>query len=341
MRINKNLSLLSFSFAQCLMLPAIIRCLDRFNNKNGRIPDVSVEGQSFILKTSDGLTLKGIAYGSGDCAVFFSHGWTCNKDIFGFQVEHLKDRYLCVTYDQRGHGESEIPPGLDYSIETLACDLDGVIEMFDPASFVIAGHSMGGFAALKFLENYWEKYCKKLKGLILIDSTGIALLDAIIFGRLLSMIYPHPLGSLLQALGEKGCFADAIRGSIKHSSAAYLLIRLAAFGRRPSGKQVDFMTNMVMSTSFTSMALAAKSCLDFDCSDQLDKVKIPVLLLVGEKDCLTSLEANIRTQSKMPYARLVVYPGAGHCSLLERADLVNLEMAKFLDDVFTENGKKV
>lgn len=339
MRIHNTLLLLSFSLAQGLLFPGIIRYLDRFNNSSGKIPKPSADGRNFTVKTPDGVMLKGSAYGSGDLAVFFSHGWTCNRNIFGFQVEDLKDKYLCVTYDQRGHGESEIPPGLNYSTEALARDLDSVVEMFDPASFVIAGHSMGGFAALKFYEKYERKYGDRLKGLILIDSTGTALLDAIIFGRLISLIYPRPLGSLLSTLGEKGAFADVIRKLIKDSSAAYFLVRLAAFGNKPCGKQVEFMTDMVMSTNFTSMVLGAKSCLDFDFSEQLHKLKVPSLLLVGEKDRLTSLDANRRTQSKMLNAQLVVFPGAGHCTLLERADLVNLEITYFLGDVFTENDR--
>ncbi len=337
MHLFKALRFLALPLTQGYLLPSIVKYSDRLRDSNHHPSVPTVKGNQFTVKAADGLRLKGSACGSGMEAIFFVHGWTCNRNIFGFQVARFQDRYLCVTYDQRGHGESEIPGDLDYATETLASDLDRVIESFDPESFVIAGHSMGGFAALKFYENYSKKYSGRFKGLALIDSTGTALTDAIIFGRLISLVYPNPLGSLLSALGKRSDFADRIREFFKETSAAYLLMRLAAFGKTPSARQVEFMKDMVMSTKVTTIALAARSCLDFDFSDRLSEVKVPTLILVGDKDRLTSLDANVITQSKMPSAELILFPGAGHCTLIERPDLVNIEIERFLDGFFSKD----
>ncbi len=57
-------------------------------------------------------------------------------------------------------------------------------------------------------------------------------------------------------------------------------------------------------------------------------------LLEGDRDRLTNLEVNRRTGGLLPDARMAVFPGAGHCSLLETADEFNRELGLFLDEAF-------
>jgi pimeloyl-ACP methyl ester carboxylesterase len=91
---------------------------------------------------------------------------------------------------------------------------------------------------------------------------------------------------------------------------------------------------MILATPMTSLALAAKACLDYRCEYYLPEVDVPVVLLLGDLDKLTSLEANERTASLLPDSRMKVYAGAGHCSLLERREEFNDDLADFLDEVF-------
>lgn len=41
--------------------------------------------------------------------IVFTHGWTCNHGFFKKQVSKLTEKYKVITYDLRGHGDSERP----------------------------------------------------------------------------------------------------------------------------------------------------------------------------------------------------------------------------------------
>jgi len=56
---------------------------------------------------------------------------------------------------------------------------------------------------------------------------------------------------------------------------------------------------------------------------------------VGDRDKLTDLPSNRRTVELLPDAELVVFPDAGHCTLLERRDEFNAELEAFLDRAFS------
>lgn len=47
-------------------------------------------------------------HGAGDETIVFSHGLLMNAEMFSAQVEALRDRYRCITYDHRGQGRSAV-----------------------------------------------------------------------------------------------------------------------------------------------------------------------------------------------------------------------------------------
>ena len=56
--------------------------------------------------------------GSSDETIVFSHGLLFSGAMFANQVEHLKGRYRCITFDHCGQGQSEVAEG-GYDMETL------------------------------------------------------------------------------------------------------------------------------------------------------------------------------------------------------------------------------
>ena len=316
-------------------VPALIRALDR------RRPDLyegltaHVEADELEAVSADGTALRVRSYGEGEQVVIFAHGWTCSESIFRFQQRHLAGRYRVVTFDQRGHGKSEIPSSLDYHPDRLAEDLKAVVDLIDPAGFVVAGHSMGGFASFKFYERFGAGYAGRLKGMAIIDSTGTDLVEGIVFGKVIRRIPPDALSRFLVAAGRRSGFAEAAVRLLGNTPGAYMVVRWAAFGRKPCGAHVEHLREMVTGTPLTSVALAAKACLDFHCDYYLPNIRVPVLLLVGDRDKLTDLESNEKTARLIPDARLKVFPDAGHCTLLERRDEFNRELDLFLTEVFS------
>ncbi len=111
-------------------------------------------------------------------------------------------------------------------------------------------------------------------------------------------------------------------------------MRLTAYGQRPRGCYVEKQREMTFSTPVSTTFLSLKSIFDYHI-DSLEVVKVPALLLVGERDRLTNTDGNRRTAELLPEARLEVFPTSGHNSLLERWAEYNEQLEGFLGTVFS------
>ena len=65
--------------------------------------------------------------------------------------------------------------------------------------------------------------------------------------------------------------------------------------------------------------------------DQLDKIKTPTLIIVGDQDVATPPAKAERMHARIPGARLVIIHGAGHTSTVEEPEVVNAAIQEFLN----------
>ena len=82
--------------------------------------------------------------------ILFSHGYLMNNTMFNGQIDVFKDRFCCISFDHRGHGQSEVTKD-GYELDNLVTDAISLIEALnnDPAHFV--GMSTGGFVGCELL----------------------------------------------------------------------------------------------------------------------------------------------------------------------------------------------
>lgn len=105
------------------------------------------------------------SYGTGDHALVFIHGWTCNRALWEPQ-EPLYTKYRSILIDLPGHGESEAPWGIDYNHEFFARAADAVLQQEKVEHSVLIGHSLGGPLATMMLRLFPEK----VSGIVYVDS---------------------------------------------------------------------------------------------------------------------------------------------------------------------------
>lgn len=95
----------------------------------------------------------------------FLHGIMGQGRNWGSIAKKFSQKYQCLIFDQRGHGQSH-QPDKGYEIDDYVEDLKSLmLEVGWQAPVRVVGHSMGGRVALMFA----EKYPKWVKQLVIVD----------------------------------------------------------------------------------------------------------------------------------------------------------------------------
>jgi esterase len=104
-------------------------------------------------------------WGGGGPPLLFLHGGGLNAHTWDVVCVMLRDRYRCIALDQRGHGDSEWSPVIDYAIETQLADVEGLVQQLRLENPVLIGQSMGGLNSIA----YAIRHSREMKGLVVVD----------------------------------------------------------------------------------------------------------------------------------------------------------------------------
>jgi 3-oxoadipate enol-lactonase len=81
--------------------------------------------------------------------ITFIHGGGDNMNAWFNQVPVFTEKYKVLTYDVRGHGQTELPAGL-INTELWVKDLYALLKALKINETILVGHSLGGGIALNF-----------------------------------------------------------------------------------------------------------------------------------------------------------------------------------------------
>jgi pimeloyl-ACP methyl ester carboxylesterase len=303
---------------------------ERFGERRGE--------RSRTLSLPDGanLFIEETGPESGPAAIFV-HGSCMRTDMWHYQLPGIGGHRL-IFYDLRGHGMSQ-PKGDDaYTIERLAADLKLVISDSGASEVVIVGHSVGGMIALDLCRLYPELVGTSVKGLVLMNTTHRPAIETVIGGAPLARI-ERMVRRPLDAIGTRADYVDRLRKILKPTDTVFMAVSLAAFGPGASAKQIDFTYDMLAETSADVIFDLLKAYRDYEVTDHLEGVNLPVLVLGGTHDRITIGKASEEIAAGLPKAELKMLQGCGHMSMLERHREVGRSLEGFFDDVLGRPGQ--
>jgi pimeloyl-ACP methyl ester carboxylesterase len=292
-----------------------------------------LRGTRASVTSFDGTRLNVEELGSGPCLVF-SHGFSLTQDAWHYQRRDLPAGFRCVFFDQRGHGRSGQPRRDDYSLSALARDLLAVIDWTGERRVVVIAHSMAGMAALQLAMVSPEELGRRVAGLVLVGSTYTDALRGVtvsLTSRGAAQVRRGVVSAAFRFIGQDPIRAQQLRR--RGSDLGYLGTRLFGFGSSPSPSQVAFTDRMLASTDIEVWAKVFPSLIDFDHSEVLERIDVPTMIVVGDKDRLTPPVQARHMASKIPGARLLVLDDAGHMAFLEEHEVLNAELAAFAREV--------
>ncbi|MET8156315.1 alpha/beta hydrolase [Sphaerisporangium sp. NPDC005289] len=300
-------------------------------------PFGELRGRRTTVKTSDGVELYAEVDGPEDAplTVVFCHGYTLNLDSWHYQRRDLRDRYRLVFWDQRCHGRSARTPADDCTIDRLGDDLAEILRQLVPGPCVLVGHSMGGMTVMALADSRPELFGDKVRGVALI-STSAGKLAEITLGlpALVSKVVHWAAPPAVSVLGRRAALID--RGRQAGNDVSFLALRYLAFGdpSNVSPTVVDFAESMIRSTPTDVIADFYPALMSHDKLAALDIVgKVPVEVVVGDKDWLTPPDHSKAINAGVPSSRLTEVPGTSHLVLLEKPAVVNEVIAELLERV--------
>lgn len=256
-------------------------------------------------------------HGSGP-AVVLVHGWPLNGASWEKQTAALLDAgYRVITYDRRGFGESS-QPVVGYEYDTLAADLNTLVEHLDLKDAVLFGFSMAGGEVARYLGKYGTKRFKK---------AGF-------------------FGSIAPALGKmadnpegvpKDVF-EGVKAGLRKDRGSFLKGFFENFYNadtmQPASRVTDEAKHwswvLGMKASFTGLV----NCVDAwqtDLREDVKKIDIPVLVVHGDADRIVPIEhSGARMSALLQKPTYHVLKDAPHNFLLTHADEASKLLLAFL-----------
>jgi pimeloyl-ACP methyl ester carboxylesterase len=233
--------------------------------------------------------------------VLMSHGYSATRRMWSGQHAFLGDRYRLISWDMRGHGQTESPkdPG-QYSHALTVGDMKALLEHLGIQKAVIGGLSLGGTMSLEF----YVSHPGMCEALILCD-TGPGYRNAEAREK-----WNERARSRATELEAKGLAALA-------------------------GRSREMQEAMGHHASAQGLAHAARGMLaqkDSRVMEALGSINIPTVVIVGDKDEPFIAPCEYMAK-KIPGARLEVIKDAGHSSNLDQPEQFNRVFGGFLDSL--------
>jgi pimeloyl-ACP methyl ester carboxylesterase len=284
------------------------------------------------LELSDGarIFVEEVGPASSSGAVFV-HGSALRTDAWHYQLSGIGTRRL-VFYDLRGHGRSQPKGERPYSINTLAHDLERVIDDAELREVVVVGHSVGGMVALQYAVRNSNDLHGRVKGLVLLNTTYAPAVETLAGGAAIARL-ERLTRRPFDMIGSHSSRIEQLRRIIKPTDAIFWTVAFAAFGSGASASQVDFTYDMLAETPADVIVDLIKAYRDFDVRQLLGEIHVPVLVVGGTEDRITVYKASEHLAANLPNARLVTLEGCGHMSMVEKHAEVNELIDRFLAEV--------
>ncbi|MFH1486150.1 MAG: alpha/beta hydrolase [Chloroflexota bacterium] len=219
------------------------------------------------------------------------HGFSRNGRFWYSWIPLLAGKFRVLRPDMRGLGRSSMPPGqYNPSAETFVADLVGLLDHLNIERVVYVGESFGGVLGLLFAHAHPER----LHSLVLTSTP-----------------FRVPREEL------------ATKFAVKEASAEEALAKgVDNWSRQTIGQRIDlnlappqlvewWISEMGKTIPENGVKLHNYiATLDF--SPHLHELKVPTLVLAGEKSPIVTPQQIALMRSQIPGVKVVTFPGVGH-----------------------------
>ncbi|CAK1363198.1 unnamed protein product [Cercospora beticola] len=232
--------------------------------------------------------------------LLLTHGYSSSSEMWRGQVGALSRQFKLIIWDMRGHGKSDYPRDQQaYSEAHTVADMSAILDNVcgRGTMAIIGGLSLGGYMSMAF----YRMYPDRVTALLIID-TG-------------------PGFKKDSARDDWNKYANSTAENFERDGLADLQSQSAE-------RSQDMHRNA------KGLALAARGMLaqrDSSVIDSLSKIAVPSLVVVGADD-KPFIAASDYMAKKIPNAKKVVVPNAGHAVNIDQPGAFLEAIKPFLDE---------
>jgi 3-oxoadipate enol-lactonase len=241
----------------------------------------------------------------GAPVVMLSHSLACSLVMWQPQMDMLESAFQVLRFDTRGHGDSDAPEEA-YSLEQLAMDAIGLLDALKIDTVHFVGLSMGGMIGQGLALDYTDR----LKSLALCDTAAIMPDET------------QPIWQdRIEAAGETGMAGQVGATLERWFRPEYL---------QQNPPAVERIRQQILATPVAGYIGCCEAIRRLKYLDRLTEIKLSTLIMVGEEDPGTPVEASEAMHARISDSKLIVLPSARHLSNIEQAEVFNTALMEFL-----------
>jgi pimeloyl-ACP methyl ester carboxylesterase len=253
----------------------------------------------------EGIAVRYSVEGTGRPVVLL-HGYLLSGEAWKPLSDLLSATFRVISVDIPGHGGSGVA-GDTHSMEFIAEAVRAVLKDAGEKKVLLAGHSMGGYAALAFA----EKYPGMLAGYILFHSHPYADAPESILKRKREIeVVSAGKKNIMYPANISMMFAES---NLRTMPAALAKLRKLA-SANPAGGIIALLNGMMVRTRRTSV---------------IEKGEVPLLWILGRSDRYFSPEAAVRDIKIPANAQVVILEKSGHLGFIEEPGLSSELIGEF------------
>lgn len=239
------------------------------------------------------------------------HGWPLSHKAYEYQFIQLpKLGIRCIGMDMRGFGQSDRPfDGYDYN--RLADDVRAVIDAMELGDITLAGHSMGGAVALRYMTRH--------------NAHGV--LRLALFAAAAPSFVRRPDFALGFAQSEVSELIDQAcndRPALLHRFGEMF------FNRFISAPMAQWFFDIGLAASGWAAAHALLTLRDATLFGDIGKIHVPTLLMHGVHDRICPFGLGETQHRAIRGSVLIPFEHSGHGLFIEQQAEFNSNLARFV-----------
>ena len=242
-------------------------------------------------------------------AVLLLHGYPFDKSMWSEQIDAIAAAgFRAIAPDLRGLGETQASSEVA-RMDDMARDAAALLDQMRVEQAVVCGLSMGGYVALEFI----ELFPTRVRGLVLAGTRA-------------------PADNEQEKAGREQQVQTMLRAGMVPISIATLPKLLAKQTLAEKPEVVKRVRAMITKSDPKGAAAAQRGmAARRDYSEDLPKIGVPTLIIVGREDSIRPIADAEFMQRSIQNSRLEIIEDAAHMTNMEQPEIFNRVLIEFLE----------